>query len=98
MRGLTILIACLVSAAALGVPGNVDNPELAWKNYLATGTGLEPRYRFPHATCFRAAAVTYQLPETLLLAVARGLRFLVQVHRESLCHHYYHRNRQEPVR
>lgn len=72
MRGLIIVVACLASAAALGVPGSVGNPELAWKNYLATGTALEPRYRFPHATCFRAAAVAYQLPETLLLAVARG--------------------------
>jgi hypothetical protein len=48
------------------------DPDAAWKNYLRNDTGLEPSFRFPHANCFRAAAATYDLPETLLLAVARG--------------------------
>ncbi len=37
-----------------------------------TQTTLEPAYRFPYSTCFKAAALQYDLPETLLLAVARG--------------------------
>jgi len=55
-----------------GLTGNAENPEKAWQAYLQTGTALKPRYRFPHANCFRAAALAYDLPETLLLAVARG--------------------------
>jgi hypothetical protein len=57
---------------AFGLTGNSDNPEEAWQAYLQTGTALKPRYRFPHANCFRVAALAYDLPETLLLAVARG--------------------------
>ena len=49
-----------------------SDPDAAWKSYLQNDTRLEPSYRFPHASCFRAAAATYGLPETLLLAVARG--------------------------
>ena len=48
------------------------DPDAAWKNYLRNDTGVEPSYRFPHASCFRAAAATHGLPETLLLAIARG--------------------------
>jgi hypothetical protein len=66
------LLICLLSSAALAVTGNFGDPDLAWKNYLATGKQREPRYEFPHASCFRAAALAYDLPETLLLAVARG--------------------------
>ncbi|MGI9261585.1 MAG: lytic transglycosylase domain-containing protein [Woeseiaceae bacterium] len=62
----------LLPLVALATTGQVSDPESAWKNYAATGTAIEPRYRFPHASCFRAAAVAYNLPETLLLAVARG--------------------------
>ncbi|MCH8136086.1 MAG: transglycosylase SLT domain-containing protein, partial [Proteobacteria bacterium] len=35
-------------------------------------TALEPAYRFPYSTCFSVAALEHDLPETLLLAVARG--------------------------
>lgn len=69
---LLITILCLTSGAVAGVPGNVEDPELAWRNYLASETAVEPRFQFPHATCFRAAALSHELPETLLLAVARG--------------------------
>ena len=44
----------------------------AWRNYTNSRTHLEPAYRFPHATCFGAAALAYDLPLSLLLAVARG--------------------------
>ena len=71
-RGLFLVWIFLIAGTAFAVGGTVADPELAWKNYLATDASTAPRYRFPHATCFRAAASQYQLPETLLLAVARG--------------------------
>jgi hypothetical protein len=46
--------------------------DAAWRDYSTTKTHLEPAYRFPYANCFGAAALQYGLPETLLLAVARG--------------------------
>ena len=63
---------CLASGAVAAVTANPPDPDRAWKSYLANDTTIEPRYRFPHATCFRAAASAHNLPETLLLAVARG--------------------------
>jgi hypothetical protein len=76
-RGLTATI--LVFAIATGglalagtADGSVTDPDAAWQHYLSQDRDLAPGYQFPHATCFRAAAVTYGLPETLLLAVARG--------------------------
>ena len=57
---------------ALASVNSASDPAAAWQSYLRNDTGLEPSYRFPHASCFRAAAATHGLPETLLLAVARG--------------------------
>ena len=68
---LIILLSATVPAAIAAVNSQAD-PDAAWKNYLRNDTGLEPSFRFPHASCFRAAAATYDLPETLLLAIARG--------------------------
>ena len=68
---LGIFLSAGVPAATVPVDAEAD-PDAAWKYYLGNETGLEPSYRFPHANCFRAAAATYGLPETLLLAVARG--------------------------
>ncbi len=59
-------------AVALAAANLQLDPDTAWNSYLSNDTGLEPSYRFPHASCFRAAAATHGLPETLLLAVARG--------------------------
>lgn len=70
MRALFAILALCLAVPAL--PTVSDSPESAWENYLARDTAIEPRYRFPHATCFRAAALAHELPETLLLAVARG--------------------------
>jgi len=49
-----------------------DDANAAWRQYLENDTSLKPSYQFPHASCFRAAASAYDVPETLLLAVARG--------------------------
>ena len=43
-----------------------------WAQYALQQTSIEPAYAFPHSTCFKAAALQYDLPETLLLAIARG--------------------------
>jgi len=68
---LIILLSATISTATAAAHTEPD-PDAAWKNYMRNDTGLEPSYRFPHASCFRAAAATHGLPETLLLAVARG--------------------------
>ena len=65
----------LILTALIAVDGlawAATDPEAAWRDYLRNDTHLAPGYRFPHASCFRAAAVAHELPETLLLAVARG--------------------------
>ena len=69
IRGVAVLLFAL---AATGSSAKENDYDSAWQAYTNSGTGIEPVYRFPHATCFGAAAVEYELPETLLLAVARG--------------------------
>ena len=63
--------AALLVLAASSLAARQDLDAL-WANYADSQAALEPAYRFPHATCFKAAALQYELPETLLLAVARG--------------------------
>jgi hypothetical protein len=65
-----VVVAVLWAAAAPASPAT--NPAEAWRHYAANGAPSVPGYRFPHDTCFRAAALAYDLPYTLLLAVARG--------------------------
>ena len=70
-------VACstgIILGASLGWAKSADlpDPEIAWKNYALTETSIRPSYQFPHASCFRAAAVAHDVPESLLLAVARG--------------------------
>jgi hypothetical protein len=69
------LLVLALSGSALTARASASatpDPDAAWKSYLRNDTGLKPGYRFPHASCFRAAAASHGLPETLLLAVARG--------------------------
>lgn len=66
------LLTCTVLMSAGVAANSVSQPDVAWANYLAHDTAFEPQYQFPHARCFRTAAINYDLPETLLLAVARG--------------------------
>lgn len=61
----------LICASHCANATSID-PEVAWRAYLETDADLAPGYRFPHASCFKAAASNHNLPETLLLAVARG--------------------------
>jgi len=71
---LTLLTSAFLLLLAMQSSATIDVPDLdqAWRDYLQQQAHLEPAYRFPHATCFGVAALEYDLPETLLLAVARG--------------------------
>ena len=69
IRGLAVALFAVVTTASSAKETDYDS---AWQAYTTSGAQLEPAYRFPHATCFGAAAIQYDLPETLLLAVARG--------------------------
>lgn len=70
----TVHIVVVLAACTLAHPAHAASidPELAWQEYMQHDAGLAPGYRFPHANCFKAAASSHGLPETLLLAVARG--------------------------
>ena len=46
--------------------------EEAWQAYSSNAASTAPAYTFPHARCFSVAALEYGLPESLLLAIARG--------------------------
>ena len=74
-----VLLVLLTTAIAIIAPNAQaanrvasGNPEQAWRDYIERSAHVGPRYRFPHANCFKTAAVAHGLPETLLLAVARG--------------------------
>jgi soluble lytic murein transglycosylase-like protein len=74
---ITILIICLavfgyaphVSSAVKQI---VPNIESLWRQYLDNEAVNLPAVGFPYDRCFRSAAQKYDLPLTLLLAVARG--------------------------
>jgi hypothetical protein len=46
--------------------------EARWQTYAQRALETRPALDFPYAHCFRRAATAHGLPETLLLAVARG--------------------------
>lgn len=73
-RPSVILLVITTLAYSLLATANVSEKDFdsAWRSYKNSQTHLEPAYRFPHATCFGAAALQHDLPVTLLLAVARG--------------------------
>ena len=62
-------IALLTGLTADAMRQDLDEQ---WRTYAQRQGTVEPAYTFPHSTCFKAAALQYDLPETLLLAVARG--------------------------
>jgi hypothetical protein len=49
--------------------------EQAWMRYMALEANEPALMQYPFASCFRSAAERYGLPETLLLALARGESF-----------------------
>ncbi len=68
------IVATGIVLTALALTADATHPDLdsAWRDYSANQATLQPVYTFPHARCFRAASLAYGLPESLLLAVARG--------------------------
>jgi hypothetical protein len=69
LRFASIIVIALLTITAHATRQDLD---ARWQEYANSQAALEPAFRFPHATCFKAAALQYGLPETLLLAVARG--------------------------
>lgn len=71
LSNLAIALA-LVLLSGLTAEAMRQDLDAQWRTYAQSQGTLEPAYTFPHSTCFKAAALQYGLPETLLLAVARG--------------------------
>lgn len=70
VRQLTALLLTMVSGAvAAAVDVSLDR---AWREYLVNDASVPPGYTFPYAHCFARSANAHGLPQTLLLAVARG--------------------------
>jgi hypothetical protein len=68
-----IIFGLLLTGLAMTADARVEqNYDDAWQRYMTTGSASTPAYRFPHASCFSIAALEHDLPETLLIAVARG--------------------------
>jgi hypothetical protein len=68
----SILGGIVLTVFSLSADAVRPDLESAWQDFSANQTSVEPAYTFPHSTCFRVAALEYGLPESLLLAVARG--------------------------
>lgn len=64
----SLLLATLVTSAS----ASRQDLDVAWQDYADNRAAIEPAFKFPHASCFSAAALQHDLPESLLLAVARG--------------------------
>jgi len=73
LQKVVIVVAGIfLIAMALTADAAKQDLDSAWQDYSANKKTLEPAYKFPHSTCFSVAALEYDLPESLLLAVARG--------------------------
>ena len=69
LLGLVPLVLGVPAIDAFAMETDLDD---AWRDYAGNRSQLEPAYRFPYAGCFGTSALQHDLPETLLLAVARG--------------------------
>ena len=68
---LSLLLAAPVSGK-MDALYDSDTLDASWQAFAETAAKTQPAVAFPYADCFRRAAAAHQLPETLLLAVARG--------------------------
>jgi hypothetical protein len=73
----TRLIICLIlivygQPVSSAVRETVPNIQSLWRQYLEHDAAKIPPVKYPYDACFRTAAQKYNLPLTLLLAVARG--------------------------
>jgi len=70
---LSVALFTGVAANATTAPPPGDSTlEQRWRSFSRTGAQSQPALEFPYAECFKRAAADHGLPETLLLAVARG--------------------------
>lgn len=69
LLGVVPLLLLFAGVESRAMESDLD---AAWRDYANERSNLDPAYRFPHASCFGTAALQHGLPETLLLAVARG--------------------------
>ena len=80
MNPIGILIKLLIGVLFLGygqavssaVKDTVPNIEALWHQYLSNDRTKFPTISYPYDHCFKSAAQQYDLPLSLLLAVARG--------------------------
>jgi hypothetical protein len=69
---LHLLIASTPVISKTDASIDADALETRWQHFAGAAAQTQPAMEFPYAHCFKRAAATHQLPETLLLAVARG--------------------------
>jgi hypothetical protein len=73
-----ILVLCIsvlwTTTATAKTDASIDRQatEARWQTYATNALQTSPALDFPYAHCFTRAATAHDLPETLLLAVARG--------------------------
>ena len=68
----TFAILALGAQAGARVYTGGEDLDKVWQRYLDEQAHSEPGIEFPYAHCFRRAALVNDLPETLLIALARG--------------------------
>jgi len=66
------LVVATALAAKTGASIDAGALEARWQTFSKTAAQTQPAVEFPYAHCFQRAATAHKLPETLLLAVARG--------------------------
>ena len=73
-----ILVFCVALLVAAPVIAKTDTSidagavEAKWQTFSRTAAQTQPALQFPYDHCFKRAAAAHELPQTLLLAVARG--------------------------
>ena len=68
------LMLMLPAAAGLARKASMSQYELdrRWQQYMSNPGQIKDAHGFPYRECFSRSAAKYQLPESLLLALARG--------------------------
>ena len=71
MWGLALILAAGLARAG-AAPSAEHGLDTRWRTFLEQEQGARVEHPFPYRECFRRSAAAQGLPETLLLAVARG--------------------------
>ena len=72
MRWPTLISLLLLAISGTAAATDNSVAETRWRDFSSLSAKPAPAMQFPHQSCFSAAAAEYQLPLSLLLAVARG--------------------------